>query len=153
MSDSDTFEPCNELEQRMLDVQNGVISADEFMSYLLDTQLFMPVAPAVTDDGVLSENLAQPLVLETGEGMEVMILFSSPDRSHDFVSDFPDYNEGGILIEFHEILEKIVPGCGISINPDLDNGIDLDPDMIQQLVNEQAKKGRFNVEITPPASE
>ncbi len=148
-----TFEPRNELEQRMLDMQNGEISADEFMSQLLDAQVFMPVAPATTDDGVPSDNLAQPLVLEAEEGMPVMILFSSPDRSRDFVSQFPGYDEGGMLMEFHEVLAKIALGSGISINPDLDNGVDLDPDMIQQLVNEQAKKDMFKVKIATPDSE
>lgn len=148
-----TFEPRNELEQRILDMQNGEISADEFMHQLLDAQVFMPVAPAVTDDGVPSENLAQPLVLEAEEGMSVMILFSSPDRARDFVSQFPGYDEGGMLMEFYEVLAKIAAGSGISINPDLDNGVDLDPDMIQQLVNEQAKKDMFKIKIATPDSE
>lgn len=59
------------------------------MRCLLMEQVFMPVTDAVTDDGVKSENLAQPLVLESEEGMRVMILFSSLDRAWDFVSQLP----------------------------------------------------------------
>ena len=59
------------------------------MRCLLMEQVFMPVTDAVTDDGVKSGNLAQPLVLESEEGMRVMILFSSLDRAWDFVSQLP----------------------------------------------------------------
>ena len=123
------------------------------MRCLLMEQVFMPVTDAVTDDGVASENLAQPLVLESEEGIRVMILFSSPDRAQDFVSKFPGYEEGGILMEFHDVLAKMAPNCGISINPDMENGLDLDPDMIQQLINEQAKKELFNIKIAPSTNE
>ena len=150
---TNTFEPRNELEQRIQAMQTGKLSADEFMRHLLTEQVFMPVTDAVTDDGVASENLAQPLVLESEEGMRVMILFSSPDRAQDFVGQFPGYDEGGLLLEFHEVLAKMALDCGISINPDLENGIDLDPEMIQQLVNEQANKEMFNIKVAPPASE
>ncbi|MDH5435356.1 MAG: hypothetical protein OEX83_01235 [Gammaproteobacteria bacterium] len=57
------------------------------------------------------------------------------------------------MMEFHEVLAKMAPNCGISINPDLENGIDFDPDMIQQLINEQAKKELFNIKIAPSTNE
>ena len=119
------------------------------MRCLLMEQVFMPVTDAVTDDGVKSENLAQPLVLESEEGIRVMILFSSLDRARDFVSQFPGYDKGGILMEFHEVLAKMAPNCGISINPDMENGLDLDPDMIQQLINEQAKERTVQYQDCP----
>ena len=39
---NDVFEPRNELEQQLLAAQEGKISSEAFMAYLLDTQIFMP---------------------------------------------------------------------------------------------------------------
>ena len=61
-----------------------------------------------------------------------------PNRTHDeqamqeFVRDFPGY-EGGLLAEFSWVLERTGSGVGISINPNWPVGMDLEPEMVQQL--------------------
>ncbi len=45
---------------------------------------------------------------------------------------YPGY-DGGLLTEFNWILERTGSGIGISINPDWPVGIDLEPEMVQQL--------------------
>jgi hypothetical protein len=61
-----------------------------------------------------------------------LILFTSPERSKVFLQDFPEY-DGGLLAEFKWILERTGSGIGVSINPDWPVGIDLEPDMLEQL--------------------
>jgi len=54
-----------------------------------------------------------------------------------------------MLMDFSEALEKVGQNNGISINPGWDVGFDLDPEMVQQLVTEQAKKSIFKIKVAP----
>lgn len=128
----DTFEARNEVEEKLLSAQEGQISSEAFMEYLMDTQLFMPVKDSIGIEGFTSSDKAVPLTLKTEDNIEVLILFTSPDRSKAFVKDFPGY-DGGLLVEFKWVLERTGSGIGISINPDWPVGMDLEPEMVQQL--------------------
>jgi hypothetical protein len=128
----DTFNARNELEEKLLAAQEGQLSSEDFMSYLMDTQVFMPVKDSIGIEGFTSNTKAIPLTLKTEDDIEVLILFTSPDRGKDFVSEFPGY-EGGLLVEFNWVLERTGSGIGISINPNWPAGFDLEPDMVQQL--------------------
>jgi hypothetical protein len=128
----DTFDARNELEEKLLATQEGRMSSDEFMKYLMDTQLFMPVKDSIGIEGFTSSDKAIPLTLKTEDEIEVLILFTSPDRSKEFVQDFPGY-DGGLLVEFKWVLERTGSGIGISINPNWPVGMDFEPAMIEQL--------------------
>jgi len=128
----DTFEARNEVEENLLAAQEGQMSSEAFMEYLVDAQLFMPVKDSIGIEGFTSSDKAIPLTQKTDEDLEVLILFTSPDRAKTFVTDFPGY-EGGLLAEFKWILERTGSGIGISINPDWPVGFDLEPDMIAHL--------------------
>ena len=128
----DTFQARNELEEKLLATQEGQMSSDEFMKYLMDTQVFMPVKDSIGIEGFTSSDKALPLTLKTEDELEVLILFTSPERSKEFVQDFPGY-DGGLLAEFKWVLERTGSGIGISINPNWPVGIDLEPGMIELL--------------------
>lgn len=128
----ENFEARNELEVKMLAAQEGQLSSEEFVQYLMDTQVFMPVKDSVGIQGFTGSTKAVPLTLKSEDDVEVLILFTSPDRARDFLREFPGY-EGGLLAEFSWILERTGSGIGISINPDWPVGFDLEPDMVQQL--------------------
>jgi hypothetical protein len=128
----DTFEARNELEEKLLAAQEGQLPETEFMDYLMDTQVFMPVKDAIGIEGFTSNTKAIPLTLTAEENVEVLILFTSPDRAKTFVKDFPGY-DGGLLAEFKWVLKRTGSGVGISINPDWPVGFDLEPEMIRQL--------------------
>ena len=128
----ETFEARNEVEEKLLAAQEGQMSSESLMQYLMDAQLFMPVKDSIGIEGFTSSDKAIPLTLKTEDNIEVLILFTSPDRSKGFVQDFPGY-DGGLLTEFKWVLERTGSGIGISINPDWPVGMDLEPDMIQQL--------------------
>ena len=128
------FETRNELEERILAAQEGTLSGEDFMAYLMDTQVFMPVKDSIEIEGFTSSDKAVPMTLKTEDDVEVLILFSSPDRSKQFMKEFPGY-DGGLLPEFKWVLERIGSGIGVSINPDWPVGMDMEPEMIQQLKN------------------
>ena len=126
------FESRNELEEKLLAAQEGKLAGEAFMDYLMDTQVFMPVKDAVGIEGFTSSDKAVPLTLKTEDDVEVLILFTSPERAKEFVQDFPGY-DGGLLAEFSWVLERTGSGVGISINPTFSVGMDMEPEMVQQL--------------------
>ena len=126
------FESRNELEEKMVAAQDGTLAGEAFMDYLMDTQLFMPVKDSIGIEGFTSSDKAIPLTLKTEDDIEVLILFTSPERAKEFVQDFPGY-DGGLLAEFKWILERTGSGVGISINPTFPVGMDMEPEMVQQL--------------------
>jgi hypothetical protein len=128
----DTFETRHVVVEKLLAAQEGQMSSEAFMEYLMETQVFMPVKDSIGIEGFTGSDKAIPLTLKTEDNVEVLILFTSPDRSKEFVQDFPGY-DGGLLAEFKWILERAGTGIGISINPNWPVGIDLEPDMVQQL--------------------
>jgi len=129
---NEVFETRNELEQKLLAAQEGRIPGDEYMKYLMGTQIFMPVKDSIGIEGFTSSDKAIPLTLHSDDNIEVLVLFTSPDRARDFVRDHPGY-EGGLLAEFKWVLERTGSGAGISINPNWPVGMDMEPEMVQQL--------------------
>lgn len=128
----EVFETRNELEEKLLAAQEGQLESKEFMTFLNDSQIFMPVKDSIGIEGFTASDKAIPLTLKTEDDVEVLTLFTSPERSKDFMKDFPGY-DGGLLVEFKWILERTGTGIGISINPGWSVGLDLEPETIQQL--------------------
>jgi len=129
---NEIFEARNELEKNLLAAQEDQMSSESFMEYLLESQVFMPVKDSIGIEGFTSSDKAVPLTLKTEDNIEVLILFTSPDRSKEFMQNFPGY-DGGLLAEFKWVLERTGSGIGISINPNAPVGMDLEPEMIEQL--------------------
>jgi len=129
------FEPRNDLEQQLLDAQEGRLDSEAFMLQLLDHQLFMPVEDEVAEiQGFQRSTKAQPLTLDAEDGTRVLILFTSPERARSFLHDYPDY-QGGLLSEFSWILDRVGSGIAIAVNPGFETGIDLDTDTVAHLIH------------------
>ena len=128
----ESFEARNELEQKLMKAQENGLPENEFMHYLLEAQVFMPVRDSIGIAGFTASDKAIPLTLKTEDAVEVLVLFTSPDRAKGFVKDYPGY-EGGLLVEFKWVLERTGSGVGISINPNWPVGMDMEPEMVQQL--------------------
>jgi hypothetical protein len=128
----DSFKARNELEQNLMAAQEGQMDEDAFMKYLMDTQVFMPVKDSIGIEGFTGSDKALPLTLKSEDGVEVLILFTSPERAKTFLDDYPGY-DGGLLAEFRWVVERTGSGVGISINPNWPVGMDMEPQMIQQL--------------------
>jgi hypothetical protein len=94
--------------------------------------VFIPVKDSIGIEGFTASDKAVPLTLKAEDGVEILILFTSPERAKVFLQDYPGF-EGGLLVEFKWVLERSGTGIGISINPDWPVGMDLEPEMVQQL--------------------
>jgi len=81
----ETFEARNELEQQLQAAQEGKLTSEDFMQYLMETQVFMPVKDSIGIEGFTSSNKAMPLTVRAEDNTEVLILFTSPERAKDFV--------------------------------------------------------------------
>lgn len=128
-----TFIPQNDLERQLLAAQDGSLGEEEFMHALLAAQVFMPIHDRHGIGGLQTSKSAVPLTLDSGAGFEVIVLFTSPERAKGFVQDYPGY-EGGLLAEFTWVLEKMGSGLGLTLNPGWEAGLDMEPDMVQQLL-------------------
>ena len=126
------FEARNELEQKLMEAQEGSLPESKFMDYLLEAQVFMPVRDSINIAGFTGSNKAIPLTLHTDDALEVLVLFTSPERAKNFVQDYPGY-DGGLLVEFKWVLERTGSGVGISLNPTWPVGMDLEAEMVQRL--------------------
>ncbi len=132
------LEPRNDLERRLLAAQAGGTSPEAFMEELMDAQVFLPVQDEPDQiKGFQRSSRARPLVLQGEDGIQVLVLFTSPERAKAFVKEFQDYG-GGLLTEFRWVLERVGEGNAIVINPGLELGIDLEPEMVRRLGGGQA---------------
>jgi hypothetical protein len=134
MNEAD-FEAKNELERKLLAAMNGELSSEEFMRELMTQQVFIPIKDD-KDSGIIGfqhTTKATPLVIQDDEGVNILVLFTSPDRSHDFLAEIPGYG-GGLLADFSWIVERMAAGFAISVNPGLDVGIDVEPEIVTEML-------------------
>lgn len=138
------LETKNEFEQKLLAAMNGEVSSDDFMHALMTQQIFIPIKDD-KDSGIIGfqhTTKATPLVIQDEEGVNILVLFTSPERAKDFLADTPGYS-GGLLENFSWIVERMEPGFAIAVNPGIDLGIDIEPENVTEMVAllaEQATK-------------
>lgn len=117
------FQPQNDLERQLIAAQEGQIPPEVFIQTLLGSDVFMPVYEKHQIGGFATDTKAQPLKVQSEDGKDILVLFTSPDRAKAFVADYPGYG-GGLVTEFTWILEKLGIGYGITLNPGQEVGID-----------------------------
>ena len=132
---SEAFEPRNELELKLKAAQEGKMDGEMFMEHLMNAQVFMPVEDKLGIGGFQGSSRIKPLILKAEDNTDVLILFTSPERAKSFVQDYPGY-EGGLLGDFKWVLETTGVGHGIALNPGWEVGIDMEPDMVEQLAHQ-----------------
>lgn len=130
---SANFQPQNDLERQLVAVQEGQIPPETFIRTLLGSEVFMPIYEKHQIGGLATETKARPLKVQSEDGDDVLVLFSSPDRAKAFVRDYPGYG-GGLVAEFTWILEKLGVGYGITLNPGQEVGIDFQAQDVAQRI-------------------
>ncbi len=126
------FTPHNDLERQLIAAQDGRIGPEELIDTLMRSEVFMPVYEKHQIGGLQVSSQAKPLILSSDDGEELLVLFTSPERAKAFVADYPGYG-GGLVTEFTWVLEKLGVGYGISLNPGLEIGMELEAHAVQQL--------------------
>jgi len=125
------FEARNDLERKLEALHDGEMSEADFLIALIKAEIFMPIQDNTTS-GIQLSTSAKPLVVEDESGIPVMLLFTSPERAKAVVREFPGYG-GGLLTEFKWVLEKMDEGVGVSLNPVLEIGYDIEPATVKKL--------------------
>lgn len=126
------FEARNDLERKLEALHDGLMSEADFLKALVAAEIFMPIQDNTTSSGIQLSTSAKPLVVEDESGIPVMLLFTSPERAKPVVREFPGYG-GGLLTEFKWVLEKMDEGVGVSLNPVLEIGYDIEPATVKKL--------------------
>lgn len=138
-------EAKNELEQKLLAAMNGELSSDDFMHALMTQQIFIPIKDD-KDSGIIGfqhTTKATPLVIQDEDGINILVLFTSPERAKEFLEDTPGYS-GGLLENFAWIVERMEPGFAIAVNPGIDLGIDIEPENVTEMVALLAQQATKN---------
>ena len=128
---ADDFAPTTDIEQKLVDAQEGRLSSEDFMQELLEATMFLPVYDDSVN-GIQLSDKAKPISIELEDGTQIMVVFTSPERAKGFLEQAPG-ESGGILESFRWIVEHAGTGVGISINPGWDFGLDIEPKMVSQL--------------------
>lgn len=141
----EAFEAKNELETKLLAAMAGELSSEDFMRELMTQQVFIPVQdePDSGIKGFQRSTKATPLVVEDDDGTKILIMFTSPERARNFLAEFPGFS-GGLLVEFSWILERVAAGFAISVNPGLDTGIDIEPQIVTEMLQLLASQAARN---------
>ena len=123
----------NELEKQIHAAHLGESPSEVFMKQLIAAQIFMPVKDDLSIGGIQRSTHAQPLVVQDDSGLSALVLFTSPERAKLFLeTHYPEF-KGGLLTAFTWVLEKMDAGFGIMINPGDELGMDIEPELVQQL--------------------
>ena len=82
-------------------------------------------------------------MIQDDDGLNTLVLFTSPDRAKEFLADVPGYG-GGLLADFAWIVERMEPGFAIAVNPGLELGMDIEPDNVTQMLELLAAREKKN---------
>jgi len=137
--------PSNVLEQKLLAAMNGDLPPEDFMKELLTEQIFIPIKDDKESgiQGFQHTTKATPLVIQDEEGVNILVLFTSPDRARSFLAETPGYS-GGLLADFAWIVERMEPGFAIVVNPGIELGMDIEPENVIHMLEILAARSSKN---------
>lgn len=139
------IEAKNELERKLLAAMSGELSAEDFMRELMSEQVFIPIKDD-KDSGIIGfqhTTKATPLVIQDDDGLNIVVLFTTPERAKEFLADTPGYS-GGLLADFAWIVERMEPGFAIVVNPGDEFGMDIAPENVTEMLAMLAARSTRN---------
>lgn len=122
-----TFSPANDLEASLVAAKAKKIPLELFLQKLLESQLALPSASEVLDDGT---GFAPILYEKHG----VMMLAAFTDKSR--VSQMTDLAPYCLVMTGENVVRRIPPQYGLVINPGLEVGLDFSPDGLRRILHE-----------------
>jgi hypothetical protein len=124
-----TFTPLNRLEVALAQAQGGALPVQELLQILVDSDLAVPSAAEVVEDG----SGFQPLLFPK-EKVQMLACFSDKSRIGEFASLVPYC----LVIKGRDLLRRMPPGYGLVINPETSTGFDISPEGIAKILQEFA---------------
>ncbi|WP_168798483.1 SseB family protein [Herbaspirillum sp. ST 5-3] len=131
------FKPINELEDCLVQAQEGKVSPSVFMDKLWTSQVLTLIDKDIDPAGVW-DNTASPLILANRNGDSVMALFTALERSVEWPKRFPQFCFA-LLTNFSWLIKGVAPGVGIVVNPGSPAGLELSAERVQQMRTEAAR--------------
>jgi hypothetical protein len=126
-----TFKPTNDLERVLLDAQEGRQSVTQLVTKLLSSQVFV-LSDKDPGPSNVWDNSPSLLVLNGSAGAPMLAIFTSPERSSEWPTRFPQF-AFGLLADFRWLLKGVASGVGIVINPGSSIGLEMPPSGVLEL--------------------
>ncbi len=120
------FLPMNELESSLLAVKHDEIPVSEFIRQLVSSDLALPTAKEVQEDGSGFE----PIFFEK-QGTRMLAVFTDKARA----SQLTHVAKYCLVMNGLEVLRRMPPENGIVVNPGLKVGFELSREGIAQIVD------------------
>ena len=131
MQDDTGSAPLNDLELRLVQAQEGTLSAPEFLDGLLAEQVFVlldkPVGAGAEWDASIN-----PLVLTSEADEPMFAIFSAVERAEQWANELPQF-DNALQVDMRWLLTAMSDGVGIVLNPGFDIGMEMIPDAVAQL--------------------
>jgi hypothetical protein len=121
------FIPQNNLELRLLQAKEKIISEDVFVKELINSDLAMPSATEVKDDGTGF----QPILFDK-HGVNMLAAFTDKGR----IGELRSMAKYCLTMNGMQVLRRIPPGCGLVLNPGGAVGIELSQEGIVQIIKD-----------------
>jgi len=131
MSEDTEFAPVNDLEVRLLQAQDGTLSAEDFMDSLLADTVYVLLDKPVDADSEWNQEI-NPLVLTSEADEPMFAVFSAVERAAPWSDELPQF-ENALQVEVRWLLSAISEGVGIVLNPGFGVGMEMIPDAVAQM--------------------
>lgn len=125
------FIPMNDLEFKLMDAHNGLITPPEFLESLRKYEVYLPIYDQRGISGFRDAQSTQPLLMENDSGQQALCLFTTPERAKPVVVNYPGY-DGGLWVGVPWILETLGAGFHLLINPGWPVWLDLESETLRQ---------------------
>ncbi|MDV3467540.1 SseB family protein [Stenotrophomonas sp. C3(2023)] len=131
MQDEDQFEALNDLEVRLLQAQDGTLTAQAFLDGLLTESVIVLLDKPVAEDSEW-DDATTPLVLTNEAEQPMFAVFTAVDRARPWAEQLEQF-ENALQVEFQWLVGAMAEGVGIVLNPGFDVGMEIVPEAMAQL--------------------
>jgi len=121
------FLPLNELEFDLLAAKRNEISVSEFIRKLVSSDLALPTAEEVQEDG----SGFMPILFDK-HGTKMLAVFTDKVRA----SQLEHVAKYCLVMNGLSVLRRIPPGYGLVVNPGLEVGFELSADGVVEIVKD-----------------
>jgi hypothetical protein len=119
----------NKLDVALQQAQTGQLSLAELLATLMDSEVAVPSATEILQDGTGMQPLLFPK-----EGVQMLACFTDKSRIGEFSALAPYC----LVLTGRELLRRIPAGYGLVVNPGTPIGFDVSPEGVARIVKDFA---------------